>query len=769
MIRAYINAATKAVTRAVIPGSGLNRIPFYTDALFWLDGTIITVGEAKYFRDKSPNARHFLITDYDFDSTWKEGMPYKTASTISAPAADAELIAADINNYLYASDGTPNQLPVISLFQDVDYEHRLFCRHKSQIVDANGVEVYEPRVMDVALYSNIKADADLITCQTYYSVPVEVTENVKWVDAVNGLDTNVGTKAEPYKTLTKATSTVTNNTIYVKSGNYSEVYAGSLYYWYILNPNNIKGVGLVSLKSTATDRLLFTVGSASSVIGVNGFILDGEGTTDDLVVTYGNSSTITLEKIYFKGVKTRVINPHTNTPVTVRSCVCSTDTEKLSTYSNDITIDGCYFKNIRSTCKLTALIKNSRIITTVDGMLAMYNDKMAMTVIGNNITSSGACVYLTGGAMDASKNVSIQYNTLNIVDKTVSGSVFGVYAGGEGSKYTLTIKNNSINQLKAGALTSAPAPVWIVDQVAPEISHNIIVINGTTVVNGIYHQLTGAVISGINKINYNRIISQSLTGAILSIGFEEGIKNLADESEIIGNVVFGYKRDNPTANGTTHGMLINCGKNMIIKYNYVGYCNVGIAAKTGLEDTYTSGGIFYNLLEDNSNHLWIRGINGINIFNNTFKESAVTYTDAYVACIHADENSAVDGNQFSKNVICKNNIFDVDKSTGKLIWFDTDAVTGSIVTDSIVKGSGAKIVAGANTYTTLAESQAAGWMADCAESDPLLTNLIPSVAISGADLGVDYNTGLDITSNLSVPVIVTKAQPATWQKGAYVI
>jgi len=90
--------------------------------------------------------------------------------------------------------------------------------------------------------------------------------------------------------------------------------------------------------------------------------------------------------------------------------------------------------------------------------------------------------------------------------------------------------------------------------------------------------------------------------------------NIADGSEIIGNYVQGYKKNSPLTHGTTHGILANCGKNMEIKFNYVGFCAPGIVVKTGIEDTYISGGIAYNLCEDNQEHIWIRGVNGVNVF-----------------------------------------------------------------------------------------------------------------------------------------------------------
>ena len=149
-------------------GANVNQIPQKAEALFWLDGVIVTEGENKYFRDKTTNDRKFLITDYDFDSTWIAGFPYKSAATISAPAADAAPIAAHINNYLYDSGGNPNQIPVVSLFQDVDYEHKIFTRHYAQVVDASGVETDEPRVLDMVMYNSVREDTPLTLCQELF-------------------------------------------------------------------------------------------------------------------------------------------------------------------------------------------------------------------------------------------------------------------------------------------------------------------------------------------------------------------------------------------------------------------------------------------------------------------------------------------------------------------------------------------------------------------------------------------------------------------------
>ena len=145
---------------------GYSAIPTPSDALFHLDGTIKHIGSNYYFND-TIGTRDFLITGYDFDSNWISGMPYKTVATISAPAGDATLIAEDINHYLYDAGGTPNKIPVNSLFQDIDYEHKLFCRHIAKTLNSNGIETSQAKVVDIVLYDNVKTGSDLTTCQTY--------------------------------------------------------------------------------------------------------------------------------------------------------------------------------------------------------------------------------------------------------------------------------------------------------------------------------------------------------------------------------------------------------------------------------------------------------------------------------------------------------------------------------------------------------------------------------------------------------------------------
>jgi len=198
--------------------AGTSAIPTATGSMFYLDGSVEKIGANYYFTDKTGNGRAFLITGYDFDTDWVKGFPYKSAATISAPAGDAALISADINSYLYTS-GTPNQIPVVSLFQDIDFEHKIFTRHLPAVSNPDGVELISACVIEVIMYSAAKSGADLTSCQSYFSVPVEQAGAVYLKG--NGSDANPsGTKEAPWRSIDKIKST-SATVVYLLSGDYT--------------------------------------------------------------------------------------------------------------------------------------------------------------------------------------------------------------------------------------------------------------------------------------------------------------------------------------------------------------------------------------------------------------------------------------------------------------------------------------------------------------------------------------------------------------------
>lgn len=784
-----INSIGIGIGRRRSRGGAFWTPPFKADALFGLDGTIITIGSDKYFKDKSPNGRNFLITGYDFDSTWVKGFPYKSAATISAPAGDAVLIAADINSFLYTS-GTPNAIPVSSLFQDVSYDHIIFCKHSAQVLDGNGVETYEPRVSEIVMYVTVKAGANLTTCQTYYSVPVEATSNVVWVSKAGNDTSGNGTKALPYLTISKAYNAVTGNTVYVKSGIYTENYSslGVLYLNTGHTNNIIQCIGLVTIKGTSVSYgVLWSVQSAGSVATVNNGILDEEVHAYNTIQFNTAACTLTTNNIYFKGIKTNLVNVSTVGTLVLNKCIATETTRKYITGSKAVTINNSYLVNICTSVANTLTFLNNKLINNVNGHVVI-NINLPLIAKGNYIKSNGNGINCVAGAAADPQSISITYNYFYIEDLTGAGVPCGVYAGGTGSKYVLSILNNKFNQTKTGALTSTSGNgIYIIDQVAPEILNNIFDFKTTSLCDAIVHKFGGTVVSSVNKINYNKVFSESLTGVGITIGYENGYANIADGSEIIGNYIQGYKKNNPSGNGSIHGILTNCGKNMIIKYNHSSYCAVGIVAKTGIQDTYTSGGVTYNICEDNQSNIWARGIAGMNIFNNTIVHKNVVYTNTFIYGIACDENSAIAGNQYCENIIIKNNIIISEIITGCLIYFDAHALANGCTADYNIYYSTYAKPFYAGGEKTWAEWQAFGYdahsvmLTTMAQVRALFTDYdngdyslkAGSQAIgTGQAQDAAYDDGLDASTNYgsstAIPVIVTKQQSANWDIGAYI-
>ena len=140
-------------------GSTLNP-PAYSLATLWLDGTIVDVEGSKYFVDKRAG-NNVLITGYDFPAGWTKGFPYKSAATIDIFGQTA--------------------VPVISLFQNIDYLNQYFTKHAAQVVDGNGVETYEPRVLELVAYSAPLTGDNLTAANTYFGVPAE-DATAEWID-----------------------------------------------------------------------------------------------------------------------------------------------------------------------------------------------------------------------------------------------------------------------------------------------------------------------------------------------------------------------------------------------------------------------------------------------------------------------------------------------------------------------------------------------------------------------------------------------------------
>jgi len=718
----------------------IETIPFQSDALFWLNGEIIDVGESKYFKDQL-NDKHFLITGYDFDTAWTIGMPYKSAATISAPADDAALIAADINNYLYAADGTPNQIPVVSLFQDVDYEHKLFCRHAAQIVDENGVETSEPRVLDIVLYGNIKATTDLTTCQTYFGVPTE-DANSYWVDAVNGSDTapGDGSKAHPWATLVKAVSTVTDGkVIYLKTGNV--LTSG---YLNDTRDHNVIGLGLViTTPDGATNGL--AISRYSEVF--NGVYSKPSVNATRNIYPSASALSIVLSKMYLsatgggavsgtaKEFKWNVIKGTYITGINFSGIPVNQDID--TNYANVIESAG-YFLIVAASgiCN----IKNNKMI--VNGSFSYLAMLGAVNIFGNYFEGNGNFSVRNDGLVDIHHNV-IKMNSLNLPYNN----------------------NTNISHIRNNTFINT-----LIDSDCPALIENNLL---TFTENG---GLIGFTLSAANNIQSaiirnNTLISSENRGGYV-IGSDSS--NSAD-----GKVTLSlFEMNKLISNGSPHGCLMGYQHNPVARYNKIvvagGYGFV-MEGKYGQAE-WDSGGIYGNIVKSDF-RLVVTNMDGLKIYNNTMISSSVEPIATYASQSHTVTPI---------NCKIKNNIIISLSSEANCRVIAFESATNEVDYNIYYSpNTPLKFKIGATYYTfgewqalgfdthsiVLTEEQFNGLFTDFVNGDYSLKN--DSLAIgSGVALDAAYDDGLDTSTewgaDTDLPIIVTKQQGANWDVGAYV-
>jgi hypothetical protein len=759
-------------------------------SLFFLDGTIITVGESKYFKDRSSAARNFLITDYDFDSTWTKGFPYKSAATISAPAADAALIAADINNFLYDSDGTPNQIPVVSLFQDIDYEHKIFCKHVVQITDTNEVEMYEPRVLEIFMTVAALSSIDLIKAQTYFNVPVEVVNNVAWIDTVAGVDaTGNGTKALPYKTFAKALTMVTDTgTIYLKTGDLA------------LTCLLTKGISIIgtgySLNSlTGTGTCFWCSNTGTSPLIIKGIVCNGGAAIG--IRLDANAGNVLLQ----------------SNKITANSVVYGTTVNGAVGYAakynvltgqhfinfNNVILDTNYIGSFAVPVRLYANLvsKNNLYKGTSSRLIQRHANTTSILLLGDNLANGSLFVdqaiatettvtvnrcraNLTTGSfislVDAASKVTFLI-TNNIINQTGNANLNIVIALGN----SVTIDNNIITGLR-GYIARVTA---LTEGKELTVSNNICksnygqVILATDYTASIYNNIIISETEGSKilctsvkydnisvLIHNNYMVTKAGTGPFVLIGTEY---STAIDGRLNGSKVYNNRFSGPgdwgNDPGALHGLFT---WNQAVEwcYNYLSGSFLGYVFKS-------NGGTFvnkihHNLIENCGASFTIKGIKGTLIYNNTNLDSG-GYDGLSESVV------GVEGDSGSSKV--KNNIIVDLFSTYAQIQIAVNNFTGCEFNKNVYynpNAANARHAVVEDITYTIEEWQAILQDLNSIIQNPNLdSNLNPETPFTtGEDLGVAYDDGLDASTTWgnenTVPVVVTKQQGENWDIGAYV-
>lgn len=757
--------------QAIQIGSKLNLPPVYSDVIVYLDGTITQVESDYYFVDKK-SGKNFLITDYDFPKWWTDGIPYKSAATISAPAEDADLIAADVNNFLYAIDGTPNLIPVVSLFQDIDYEHKIFAKHESQIIAITNEEIAPPYVSKIVIYSTTKNEEDLTRCQTYFNVPVE-NLSAKWVAKAGNDTTGDGSKLNPWLTLNKAALSIEpGTTVYCKSGSYAETYAG--YGFLLRKTSSFYGIG----------KCIITPGAGASGQVV---LMDGNQT-----VTFEGfkvTGALNYSFITTKGAKT------------INRCLFDNSlVQSVYATAGMANITNCVCKNsgiLNNTAGITSgnlilTVGNKYTFTSTNNVLFKYNDikptgastrgwaldcasnLTTIEIFGNNFYLSalpGQRIYYgqSGYTQILKVNYNYVYSTAIITASTISAATD--YVG------TIEVSNNRMIYTNTGDFnTTSISPITLVNQVAPIISKNIIELNTPYNLYAIDVRSAGNMV-GDAVISDNLIKTVALQGHVISVGsensgaYDDKITPLIVNNRVIGPYDVGVTEDGSALHTIFCGHVLN----PVITHNRVSGCGIGIVLKHENNGVYTSDSIHSNLIINCNYGFVIKGVDGAKIYNNTIKSSL---QNSYG--IHFSPH-ALETNQ-AKNITSKNNIYDI---AGYAVYsIPTGCGEGFVSDNNVMHCDVAAILSDVSKnieewqelgYDTnsvvLSEAQYNDLFNDTANNN---LSLQSGSAAIGAGIALDaaYDDGLDASTDwgndTETPTVIIKQQNAAWDCGAYV-
>lgn len=756
------NFSGQAVTNNV-------AIPSEGSALFHLDGTL----DGDEFVDQTGNGRNFTITDKDFTASY---FPYKSAATISAPAGDATLIAADVNNFLYDAGGTPNAIPVVSLFQNIDYEDIGFSRHVAQSVDGNDVETQEPYVADFVWYSSVLTGGDLTSANTYYGVPTK-SGTAKWV-AADGNDGNVGTEVSPYLSIDGWDAVNDGSVIYQKTDSSIGLNVTD---YLLIDENNIwSGIGRNVISPSDGSyglRLRVDFNTAKNIYVNQTSAAITCISTDGL----GGGQTPTLENIYVYNSNTvgKGINADCRY---IRNCIINLDaTNNLieNGASTDVDITGCLLNGDTTSSAMilfsnsgVANFYNNKLVGTVDGLITQGANASPLNCYGNTFN----CTVDDGIKLRESKVSVINYNTFNLYAQGSASNAIVSLANSD-----VTINNNTMNLL--GEYDAIGTVLYDCDL---DYQNNIVnLYNSNSGSNGIlYSNITDADAKTMLISNNRHDLKEGICSKLISVGTDYADGNIGNNStdvEVSNNRLIGNWDESSATQ--FHTTFFGYQENADIKYNYISNGGFPIVMEGGLdaiENDNNVGGIYYNLMVNNGRALFVGNWNNLAVYNNTIVFQHTDASEVGGILVSSSNNGAT-----TQDIIIKNNIIACEDD-GDFYAIDLDDSNGETIDYNIYYAKGTlKFKIGEDTKTW-AEWQAAGHDANGIvltdeQYNALFTDkdngdyslATGSAAIgAGETLAAAYDDGLDSTTDWgdddTVPSVVTKQQTAPWDIGAYV-
>lgn len=764
----------------------------------YIDGTLSST--ANEFIDKSGNGYNLDIINRDFNTN---GFPYKSVAMVAQKAANWGKIP-DVNNFWFTVGGTPNQISVVSLFQNIEYANQIFTRHQAQLTNPTGEEYQEPKVMEIVTYSIALTGAGLTNATAYFGVPSEVVSNVKWVDPVNGNNSNSGTKASPYLTIAKSfTNITTGGTIYLKNGainanldlegkGFSLIGTG-------LCTNSISGTGLIIANTVNSDLMTvqgitFNGGNlgvrilANTTAGFNILKCKIAGSTDAVYnQTQSNTTTSLVKNCVLQNqvfCYATLIQVNTCYMASTSAASIRTDKSLLSSNNKYIgtsalglvqmtiaspstvnctsigdVINGNFLTDVLSSNTGTISIKYAKWTpSSTGGFLQVITNSNPLTDfnISNNVFTQTYFSSCTGVAVKGG-NVIFNNNTYN------QHNGYLIQATAQAASKTATISgNSSLNNAYSGTFYTTDYTTYVYNNILTANASVQIRCDATSYTNSPCYIHDNYMSNQTDGLDFVVIGTEYST---TKGGYMDG--GLVYNNTFLGPVYFG------NTSPTQHALFV--WSNKVDWYNnYINGCLLGIVQKSN-GGTYASK-VYSNVLVNCNGALIVKGYKGSSFIGNTIIN--INQTSGYGFLGTAETNTAAAGN--SGNSTIKNNIFANYSSTASsnsFIQFDDATQEVGCVSDynvfyNAISGNIGRIV---NTFYNLTNWKLQGFDANSIEQNPNLVNYsYPSPKISnGTTLASPYDYGLDITTDfkagsVALPVIVTKQQSGTWQNGAYV-
>jgi uncharacterized protein YjdB len=273
--------------------------------------------------------------------------------------------------------------------------------------------------------------------------------------------------------------------------------------------------------------------------------------------------------------------------------------------------------------------------------------------------------------------------------------------------------------------------------------------------------------SSITSVNYD--------GYMLQAGDESvgGANNNLDGEVITGNKFIWNGTDGTSI---THGAFTGYNINALLTYNYLLRVPMGLIRKSnGM--TNTSGGVAYNIVNNSQAvGVVVKGICGVNIYNNTIYSDQVIYNNStklgtWRGLIDVYTNTDITPNGIATGTKIKNNIFYTKHQIYNIYVYDAGCLTGFESDYNIFYcEAGTPLFNYLGSIKTFAEWQALGYDKHSVVVNPNFkdfTNFVPLERLDyGTDLGTTWQKGLAIDAIWGSGDPATTNQNGTWQAGA---